>query len=252
MKLLLSTAIACAWICFANAQVNDATSYTAWLGTADVKKSNELWDNAVAEKQAAFDKNSADPALRWNLALAQYGLLAGTMRSKDEDRFDDYYDKTEENLKALSKDSKFKAEAKALLSATYGLKMAYSSMMGMVLGSKSSALIEDAIKLAPESPVVWRVEANSKLYTPEMFGGDKVAGLKAFEKSIALFEQQPASLKNNWIYMDALVFLGQAYSSQGQAAKAISTYEKALNLEPNLFWVKNELLPKAKQKASAK
>jgi tetratricopeptide (TPR) repeat protein len=259
MKSQFRTALACVgtWICFAitfsaNAQMSDEATYTAWLGSADAKKTNDLWDKAVAEKQAAFDKSSSDPILRWNLALAQYGLMSATMRTKDEDRFDAYYEKTEEHLKELQKDQKLKAEAKALLSAVYGLKMSYSSMMGMVLGPKSSGLIEDAIGLAPSSALVWRVEANSKMFTPSMFGGDMAEAIKAFEKSVELFEKDPASLKNNWIYLDALVFQGQAYNKEGQTAKAIAAYEKALKLEPKLFWVKNDLLPKAKQKALGK
>lgn len=255
MKKLICTA--CTWLCIAitftaAAQASDAATYNAYLGSADVAITNSLWDKVVADKQAAYDKNTSDPTLRWNLALAQYGLLSATMRTRDEDRFDEYYEKTEEHLKALGKNDKMKAEAKALLSGLYGLKLGYSSMMGMVLGPKSSGLIEDALELDPKSALVWRIEANSKMYTPEMFGGDKEEAIKAFEKSIGLFEQQPATLKNNWLYLDAHVFLGQAYTSEGQTAKAIAIYEKALKLEPNLYWVKNTLLPNAKQKALGK
>jgi tetratricopeptide (TPR) repeat protein len=255
MKPALSTI--CTWICIvftfpATAQLSDPATYDAYLGKQDIKDANELWDKVVAEKQSAYGKNPSDPTLRWNLALAQYGLLAATMRSHDEARFDQYYEKTEDHLRALAKDEKMKAEAKALLSALYGLKLGYSSMMGMVLGPKSSSLIEDAMKLSPKSPLVWRVEANSKMFTPAMFGGDMAESIKAFEKSILLFEQQPASLENNWMYLDAHVFLGQAYMNEGQTATAIETYEKALKLEPNLFWVKNDLLPNAKKKVLGK
>jgi tetratricopeptide (TPR) repeat protein len=184
--------------------------------------------------------------------LAQYGLMGGTLRSRDEARFDKYYETAEEHLKTLARDDKLKADAKALLSGLYGLKLSYSSMMGMVLGPKSSSLIEDAIKIDPQSPLVWRIEGNSKMYTPSMFGGDMGEAVKAFEKSIELFEKSPENLKNNWIYLDAHVFLGQAYSSQGQSSKAVAIYEKALKLEPNLIWVKFDLLPKAKQKALGK
>lgn len=256
MKTFIRTALVCActWLCLAFAQpaiaqTNDPLSYTAYLGTADVAQTNALWDKAVAEKQAAFDKNPGDINLRWNLALAQYGLLSGTMRAKDEDRFDQYYETTEKHLQALSKDDNTKGDAKALLSGLYGLKMAYNSMMGMVLGSKSSGLIEDAVKIAPQSPVVWKLQANSKMFTPAMFGGDIDEAIKAFEKAIELFEKQPDALKNNWLYVDTMIFLGQAYSSKSQWAKAVAIYEKALKVEPKLNWVKADLLPKAKQKA---
>jgi tetratricopeptide (TPR) repeat protein len=256
MKTIIRTALmcACTWLCLALiqpafAQATDPLSYTAYIGNADVAQTNALWDKAVADKQTAFDKNPKDATLRWNLALSQYGLMSGTMRSRDEDRFDKYYKVTEEHLEALSKDDKTKAEAKALLSALYGLKMAYSSMMGMVLGPKSGSLIEEAMKAAPESAFVWKIQANSKMFTPAMFGGDVAEGIKAYEKAIALFEKQPENLKNNWLYIDTLVFLGQAYSSESQWSNAIAIYEKALKVEPNLAWVKQQLLPKAKQKA---
>lgn len=252
MKTFIRTALMCAaWLCFAFvalAQTSDPLSYAAYLGSEDVAATNALWDKAVADKQSAFDKNATNTN-RWNLALAQYGLLGGTMRTRDEDRFDTYYEIAEEHLQALAKDDKMKAEAKALLSGLYGMKMAYSSMMGMVLGPKSSGLIEDAIKLAPQSPIVWKIQANSKMFTPAMFGGDIEEAIKAYERSIELFEKQPEGLKNNWLYLDTMVFLGQAYSSEGQSAKAVAIYEKALKTEPNLGWVKFQLLPNAKKKA---
>lgn len=258
MKTMFRTALMGmgTWLCLAfaqpaNAQLNDPATYSAYIGAADVAASNALWDKVVADKQDAFNKKNTDPTLRWNLVLAQYGLMAATMQDKDEDRFDKYYEDAEDHLKVLMKDEKFKGEAKALLSAVYGLKIGYSSMMGMSLGPKSSDLVEDAIKLSPNSPLVWRVEANSKMFTPAMFGGDKEEAVKAFEKSIGLFEKSP-DLKNNWMYLDALVFAGQGYMSQGQTAKAIAVYEKALKAEPNLNWVKYQLLPKAKQKALGK
>lgn len=253
MKTIARTALLCAgtWLCLAIAatcQTTDPLSYTAYLGSEDVTQTNAMWDKAVAEKQSAFDSDPTSTN-RWNLALSQYGLLGGTMRTRDEERFDKYYKITEQHLETLSKDEKMKAEAKALLSGLYGMKMSYSSMMGMVLGPKSGGLIEDALKLAPQSALVWKIQANSKMFTPAMFGGDVDEAIKAYEKSIALFEKQPDALKNNWLYIDTMVFLGQAYSSEGQWAKAVATYEKALKAEPNLGWVKFQLLPNAKKKA---
>jgi len=237
-------AITCAWLCLAFTQASDQSSYNAYLGATDV-----LWDQAVAEKQLQYDKEPKDQNARWNLALTQYGLMSATMRNRNEERFDKYYKVTEGHLEALVKDDKFKGDAKALLSGLYGLKLSYSSMMGMVLGPKSSGLIEDALKIAPQSAIVWKLQGNSKMFTPSMFGGDTGEAVRAYEKSIELFEKQPEALQYNWLYLDTMIFLGQAYSSQGQWTKAVATYEKALKFEPNANWVKQELLPKAKQKA---
>jgi len=258
MRLSYRTALACActWLCLAfsqpvNAQLQEAAMYTAYIGTAEIATTNAQWDKVVADRQETFKNNNSNTN-RWNLVLAQYGLMGSTMRNRDEKRFDKYYEAAEVHLQALAKDDVMKAEAKALLSALYGLKMGYAPMAGMALGPKSSGLIEDALKLAPQSPLAWRIEASSKMYTPSMFGGDMDEAIEAFVKCIGLFEKQPETLKNNWMYLDAHVFLGQAYTSEGQTANAIAIYEKALKLEPNLGWVKYDLLPKAKQKALGK
>lgn len=120
-------------------------------------------------------------------------------------------------------------------------------MQGMFLGSKSSGLADKAIDLSPASPFVWKVYANSKFFTPEMFGGDLKEAIESYEKSVALYEASPTKLKSNWYYLDALAFLGQAYAKNGENGKAIATYEKAISVEPEFGWVKYRLLPIVKE-----
>lgn len=231
-----------------NLHAQDATKkamYYAYLGN-DANSTNE-WKKAVQNRQQELSKNTSDPKLKYALLLAQWGLLNATMKTKDEDLFDEYYDPALENLEEITKSDKKWAEPYAIQSAIYGLKMGYSPMQGMILGSKSSSLIEKAKKLNDTSPLVWKIYANSKFFTPEMWGGDIKEAIQAYEKSIALYEANPNDLPFNWFYLDALAFQGQAYLKDGQRAKAISTYEKALKIEPQFTWVKNVLLPKAQK-----
>ena len=81
-----------------------------------------------------------------------------------------------------------------------------------------------------------------------MWGGDITEAIEAYEKSIQLYESRPEALKFNWMYLDALAFMGQAYLKNGDTGKAIATYEKALQAEPEFGWVKYALLPNAKSK----
>jgi tetratricopeptide (TPR) repeat protein len=222
-------------------------AYKAYLGAQDPKVVKEMWKTVVSDEQTKLTANPTDIKQQYVVALSKFGLLSATMRDKDETLFEEYADKTEEDLEQIIDADKKWSEPRALLSALYGLKMAYSPIKGMYLGPKSSNLIEKALTDSPASPLVWKIYANSKFFTPETFGGDVKEAIKAYEKSIALYEIDPASVKNNWMYLDALAFLGQAYMKDGQSSKAVVVYEKALKAEPNFMWVKASLLPNARR-----
>ncbi|MFZ6010899.1 MAG: hypothetical protein ACOYXT_11195 [Bacteroidota bacterium] len=226
-------------------------AYKAYLGDQKAEVTKELWKKVVSDRQNEFDKSNNDKNALYQLALAQFGLLSATMRDRDEDLFDDYADQAEDNLESLIDKNKNWGEPRALLSALYGLKMGYSPWKGMYLGSKSQNLMDKAMKDAPLSPLVWKLYANSKYFTPETWGGDIKEAVSAYEKSIQLYESNALQTKNNWFYIDTMAFLGQAYVKDGQHSKAIAIYEKALTLEPAFGWIKFSLLPKAKKSVAS-
>jgi tetratricopeptide (TPR) repeat protein len=225
----------------------DATDERMYRAYLSPEKATDSWKQAVAERQAALQADPQNNQAAYSLALAHFGLLSGTMRFRDEDLFDEYYDATVDNLKSLISTNKSWGEPHALLSAVYGLKMGYSPMQGMFLGSKSNTLTEKARKFSPQSPLVWKVYANAKFFTPEMWGGDLAEAIEGYEKCIQLYESNPQQLQFNWIYLDALAFQGQAYLKNGDTGKAIETYEKALKAEPSFGYVRDVLLPAARK-----
>jgi tetratricopeptide (TPR) repeat protein len=204
------------------------------------------WKEAIRIQEAVVNKNPKDTKARYQLALAQFALVSSTMRNRDEDLFDEYYDPLLENLKKIIESDKNWADPYALQSAAYGVKMGYSPIQGMVLGSKSDNLVEKAKRLDPNSALAWKVYANAKFFTPEMWGGDMDEAIAGYEKAIQLYESNPEMLKNNWMYIDAIAFLGQALMKKEERMKAIAAYEKVLKVEPDFNWVKYVLLPKAK------
>jgi tetratricopeptide (TPR) repeat protein len=115
----------------------------------------------------------------------------------------------------------------------------------MYLGGKSSSLIEEALKAKPNAPMINKIYAGSKLFTPEMFGGDVNVSIKHFEKAIARYELDSTLMLNNWLYLDTHAFLGIAYKKVGKIDEAISLYQKILKVEPAYAWVNNVLLPSA-------
>lgn len=203
----------------------------------------ELWKKSVELATVEFKQKPTDVHAQLNLGVAHYGLLLSTMSTEDKDLFDEYVSATKDRLKEIIELPSTAAEGKGLLSAVLGLQMAYSPMKGMLLGGKSSNLAADAKEIAPTSPLAWRFYGINKFYTPSSFGGDIKEAIVALEKSIALFES--TAISKNWLYLDTLALLGQAYTKAGEKAKAIATFEKAIAAEAGFTYARS-LLAKAK------
>ena len=209
-------------------QTSKEMQYAAYLNGSKImwEKSIELANTEKGEQ--SFEK-----------ALAMYGLLNSTMANKDEETFDDYVDPAVDLLNLIIEENALPANAKSVLSSVYGLSMAYNPMKGMYLGSRSSSLMESAMKLQPESPIVQKLYAGSKLFTPKMFGGNPEKAVVAFEKAIDLFEVGDTTL--NWLYLDAHVGLSMAYSKTDQKEKAVEILNKVIAIEPQYYWAKSML-----------
>ena len=222
MKKLLTTILLMGYGVL-SAQSPSETQYGAFL-TA----SKTLWEQSV--KQAA--KEHGDQS--FEAAIAYMGLLNNTMATQDEDTFDEYIDTTVDLLKSIIETNPDSGEPKAVLSSVYGLIMAYSPMKGMLYGSKSNSLMDAAIKSDPNSPLVQKLYAGSKLYTPKMFGGNSKEAVASYEKSVEIFEKGETA--SNWLYLDALMGLSLAYQKVERVEDAKKTLNKALNIEPEFGW----------------
>ena len=225
-------------VCLTSAaqQTLDEKMYHAYL-----QRNPAEWIIVVDQSKKEHSQSPTDATRKFKSAFAHFSLLSSTMATKDEDLFDKYLDGTKDLLKELIDKNQHAAESKALLSATYGLQMGYSPMKGILLGGKSSKLAEEAKTEAPLSPITWRVYGSSKYYTPASFGGDVNEAIAALEKSVKLFESKPSELKHNWLYIDTLVLLAQAYSRNNENAKATSLYQKAISIEPRFMYAKSLL-----------
>ncbi len=207
------------------AQSQQELEYAAYL-----KAGKSLWERCVDQANRQHGGES------FEATMAAYGLLNSTMATEDETTFDDNVDQVVDHLKAIIKEKPQWGEPQAVLSTVYGLKMAYSPMKGIIYGSKSGSLIESAVKLQPESPLVQKLYGSYKLYTPSMFGGDAEEAVKAFTLAVQLYEDLDSS--GNWLYLDALVHLALSYRKTQQTDQAITVLEKAINLEPDFNWAK--------------
>lgn len=218
-----------------NAQKATELTYEAYLSGSLI-----VWEKAVNDAASLVSQEDSNEN-KFQLANSMLGLLGATMATKDENRFDKYAEEAESILKELSESGFRKEECNAMLASILGYHIAYSPWKGMYLGPKNTALIDDALEGKPDSPIVQKMYAQHQYFTPEMWGGNVNNAIKAFEYSNKLFEE--SGVKNNWMYLDNMAWLGMAHKKVGNNDLAKQVWKKALVIEPDFKWVEKALLP---------
>jgi len=202
-----------------------------------------LWEKAIETQKKVLSTDQSKKT-ELQLSVLYYGYLSATMATQDEASFDVKIYEAISQLEGLMKKNPNWGEPKAIMSSVMGLQIAYSPIKGATLGFKSSSYMSKALKESPESPIVMKLHAGSKQYTPALWGGDKKEALEYYQKCIDVYEKQGDS-QQNWFYADALANMGIIYTDLGQNTNAVAVFEKALAYEPDFAWVKMSLLPKA-------
>jgi tetratricopeptide (TPR) repeat protein len=239
-KILITlTLIACTqWLLAQNVsfeQLNEK-AYFAYINS-----NMFLWKQIASEADKILDLQNGIEQDQIKAIKLKYGLIYSCLSNQDETSYNTYIDKTIEQLDILMKKYPNSSDLYSISAAIMSVQMAFSPAKGMTLGSQSGKHISKALELDSSSALAWRQDASSKYFTPKMWGGDINQAIQEFEKAIQLFEAQNQT--KDWVYLDAMAWLGIAYSKTGQKDKAKEIFEKALQIEPNFTWVKNSLLP---------
>ena len=141
----------------------------------------------------------------------------------------------------------YESHGEAIYGALLGIKIGIKPLRAITLGPKSEKALKKALALDGENPIAWVEMGNMRYHAPGIFGGSNTEAIRCYKKAIILFDQQEELRTNNWQYLHALAWLGQAYENEGDQELAIESYEKALAVAPAFVWVKDELLPAAKE-----
>lgn len=211
--------------------------YKAYLST-NIK----LWENGIKRLEGMY-KEAPSNTLLLELVRANNGLIGSCFAKNDMDLAKTVVESADDLVDKLIKKEPKWAAPKAYKGGLLGYKISFSPMKGMWLGPKSSKLISKAIQLEADLARGWYQQGMSYLQTPETWGGDVKKAVECFAKAVDLMESQGNCLDNNWEYLDAMAWLGQAQTKAKQYDAAKQTYAKALDKEPLFGWVEYQLLP---------
>ena len=207
-----------------------------------------MWKNIVESFNSELSQSSDDTLKLYRATRAEYGLLNACIGNHDEETFNIYIEKIEENIERLMKMNVNPAELYAMQAGIYSYKMVFDPSKGMTLGPKSGKAISKAISIDNEEPSAWLQKAGSKFHTPKQFGGNIPESIELYNKTIVLYESNENMLKYNWQYVNAMVWLGIAYNSTEQFSESENVFNKVMQTAPDHGWVKYILLPQTKSK----
>jgi tetratricopeptide (TPR) repeat protein len=219
------------------------TKYQSIIYNSFISGKMENWESTI-KNMAEQKYHNTDYIIE--LINYQYGYIAWCIDAKKEKEAGYFIAEMEANLTYLEQTSGESADFHAYTAALYGFKIGLNIWKAPVFGRKSmdharTALEKDSLSIQANMEMgnIWN-------YMPEIFGGSKMKALYYYSKAIRIFENEYSKIHNNWNYLNLLVLAGQAAYNQGNNQEAINFYEKALKIEPQFLWVKNELLPPLK------
>jgi len=155
------------------------------------------------------------------------------------------FDEAEKALEASLKLKPF-PETHALLASIHGRQIALKPWKAMLLGPQSGSEMSDAIELGPDNPRVWLLRGIGAMFTPQAFGGGPAKTETYLKKAEQLFaSDRPVAPAPSWGRAEVYAWLGQLYKKQNKTADAVAAYNKALEINPEMHWVKHVLLPAA-------
>jgi tetratricopeptide (TPR) repeat protein len=145
------------------------------------------------------------------------------------------------------------------------------ALIGMLSGAligtdptQSQALLprlQSAWKASAEAgqagnPRALLIKAMTLFASPPEYGGSREKGIALWQEAIALFEkerdQERDPLTPEWGHAEAWGWLGGAYLQNGEPDKAVTAFNRALELRKDFWWVAQIALPQARRPALAK
>ncbi|WP_299438345.1 M48 family metallopeptidase [uncultured Aquimarina sp.] len=200
----------------------------------------DTWYELMHSCEKNVNSNSYEEQLE--LISYYYGYTAWLIGAEKHDTAEEYIDKSEEIIDKLLEKSPENATLLAYKGAYIAFTIGISNFKAIYLGRRSMKYIDKSIELDPENIQGNIEKGNSMYYRPSAFGGDKAEAIKYYEKAVRSFEKQ-GLVVSNWMYINTMTALGQAYEATNQIQLAKLCYEKIIRIFPNFMWVEDELYP---------
>lgn len=229
----------------------NAQDYKSEIYQSYMLEKMDHWRDLMMQMEQEF-QNTSDPVLLYDLLEAEYGYAGWLVSVKRKDEAEQVLIKAKTHITRLTELGLDNARVYSLKGAFFGFQIMLEPARAPKLGRLSMEANEKALQLGPDEPQAWLEKANMDYYRPKIFGGSKKRAVPSYEKAIELFESSEGRTHENWVYMNCLAALGNAYENTKKFSEAGKVYRKILKIEPSFKWVAEELYPKFQEKHPGK
>jgi tetratricopeptide (TPR) repeat protein len=198
------------------------------------------WRSTIEEMEREYER-SGNMELLHELVLSQYGFIGYCLKEDMKKEASYHLDRAVNNLEVLKGSNPGSAELMALEGAFMGYEMGIHKLKAMILGPKAKEKIDGAVEKDPGIVRTLLEKANQLNFSPRIVGGDREEAIEYYKKAISLIEADTQNLRKNWIYVNTVVVLAFAYEQLGNNYHACALYEKLIEYDSNITWVKDDL-----------
>lgn len=188
-------------------------------------------ERLASDSLAAADKAPNDAEVQYRAALAESYLAEVALEVRDKKLAEEA---AERGIKPGERAVSLKpnvARYYVTLGTLYGQVVPANVLLGLSYGKKCKDAIQKAIELDPKLAIAYEARGVGNYYLPAQLGGGYELAIADFRKSIEIDPNRAES------YM----WMGLALRKQNKNGEARQAFQKALALDPNRTWIKEQL-----------
>lgn len=223
----------------------ELVDYEQDLYSSYVEGKMKDWKGIIADMKVTYKKEK-DRELLYSLSFAQYGYI-GYCIDKGMDK------EAKESLKDARKNAKElevlydgRHDVLALQGAFLGFKIMLSKFSAMYLAPQTFKLINTASASSDKYFNCSMEIGNMRYFTPKFLGGSKEEAIEYYINAVHIIESSLKKEEHNWMYINVLLLLANAYYDTDSKELACQTYERILEYEPRVSKVRDEMNKRCK------
>jgi len=215
-------------------------SYKEEIYYAYISNKMELWQEVIDKINKIPDKSNETILEQLNYC---YGFVGWCLGNKKKDIAKKYLQLGNELITKLEQKKYKLSVIYAYKSAFIGYEIGISPYKAPFIGSKSIEYAYQSIKFDSSNYFAYIQLGNAEYYKPAIFGGSKKEAIKYFLKALKFYNSKRNEINKDWNLLHLLATIGKIYLEINDYNNAKLYFDKALKIEPNFHWVKNELYP---------